>query len=51
MLLYIPEEPVSLVHSLEESCVTDEDTEVLGEGLPLQRQAHPRPRVTDLRLK
>ena len=47
----IPEESVALVHSLEESCVADEDSEVLGEGLSLQSQPHPRPRVTDLRLK
>ena len=47
----IPEESVALVHSLEESSVADEDAEVLGEGLSLQRQPHPRPRVTDLRLK
>ena len=47
----IPEESVALVHSLEESCVADEDAEVLGEGLSLQSQPHPCPRVADLRLK
>ena len=47
----VPEESVALVHSLEESSVADEDAEVLGEGLSLQSQPHPRPRVTDLRLE
>ena len=47
----VPEKPVALVHALEESGVADEDAEVLGQGLALQRQPHPRPRVADLRLK
>ena len=49
--MYLPEETVALVHSLEESSVADEDSEVLGERLSLQSQPHPRPRVADLRLK